>query len=289
MKSIQVPSPTITTTHIDILEGISWHSEPFADYKEVATALQSKQPYTVTILIEHLKPALRAKKEYVKYIKQPRLSKYKEAINASFNNNYGDKADSVYSGWLQKYRPLFTERDLFANPDVLDNHILKHELEPRYRQSVLAAAKDHKELFRERHWARRDRYYKLPEPLQYIDWRTPYDNLFIWHESGQRLAERGGNGSSTRRKINSKFIFGLLELNRTQPVPSFLFIYTSTNTLTFVKKFDSLCVPFYDIGLNYRIDEEERKSLLGTGQFIRYEDWTQVREITVNDGGEVVL
>ena len=115
-----------------------------------------------------------------------------------------------------------------------------------------------------------------------MDWRNPFDNIFVWEEDDHKIARRGGSGSSGSRETNSKFIFGLLELNKTQPVPSYLFVYSENNELIFVKEFDSLCIPDLDVGSNYdQISHQEADQLKRGGRFLRW-DWIEgISEVKV--------
>jgi hypothetical protein len=53
-----------------------------------------------------------------------------------------------------------------------------------------------------------------------VDWRNPFDNIFIWEEDGKKVFRKGGSGSSGGRETNSKFIFGLSLINKTKSIKS---------------------------------------------------------------------
>jgi len=135
-----------------------------------------------------------------------------------------------------------------------DDYIIENELEPRYKKEILRKHKNHEKLFGPRIKIERERYYNLPSPLNRIDWRNPYDNIFIWEGKDRKCFRKGGSGSSGGRQANSKFIFGLSLINKEFPVKSYLFLYSENNQLYFIKKFPSLAVPDYDIGSNYFLD-----------------------------------
>ena len=222
-----------------ILENISWFDGIFSDHQEVAKSLKNKNPYTITVILDNLKPELRNRKEYVRKTKYERSSQYRELLFEMFFEEYGDNpGNELFGQWLDKH-----QRD--------DEAVIKHELEPRYRQKILARFKNHERLFQKRFWTDRERYYHLPEPLNSIDWRMPFDNLFIWTENGQKIARRGGSSSSGARETNSIFGFGLMDLNKIHPVPSYLFLYSDENKLFFIRKFNRLCLPDYGLGENY--------------------------------------
>lgn len=136
-------------------------------------------------------------------------------------------------------------------------------------------------MFQQRFHTERDRYYNLPEPLNRIDWRNPYDDIFIWTENGKRVARRGGSGSSGGREVNSMFIYGLLQINKTNPIPSYLFLYSDDNKLLFIRKFDSLCVPDYDIGSNYDLSVLEENKIKKGGLFLRWDSFDKVKNIQI--------
>lgn len=264
-----------------IFENISWSWDNLRTHYEVIAALKGKNPYTITVLIERLKYGYRNKKEYVKKIKTPTVSKYRELLYDYFFEEYGkEEENKVYGQWLDKYRPL---REKERKYEFVDEYIVKHEFEPRYGQKILKRFKNHEKLFKERFIIERDRYYNLPEPLAHIDWRNPFDNIFIWEENGKKVARRGGSGSSGSRETNSIFIFGLLELNKIKPVPSYLFLYSEKNTFLFIKRLNSLCVPLYDIGANYNLDYSEAKKLKESGMFILWDVIDKIKEVEIRN------
>lgn len=265
-----------------ILENVSWYYGSFHSHHDVAVALKDKHPYTITVLIELLNYKLRNKKEYVKKTYFPRASKYKQILYEMFSKEFrSDNGHSVYGEWLKKYRPLFTIKDIEKNVNVVDDYIIEHELEPRYKQKILARFKNYEKLFKERREIHRERRYNLPEPLDHLDRRNPFDTIFVWEENGKKIARKGGSGSSGSRETNSKFIYGLLELNKIQPVPSYIFVYSENNELLFVKKFESLCIPEFDVGSNYNIDRAEAKELEQGGKFLQWGVLDKISKIKV--------
>jgi hypothetical protein len=255
-----------------LLEHISWSQTHFPDHLAITASLENKRPYTITIIIAHLKEELRNKKEYVRKTKVPIMSKYNEALFDLFYEEFGQwNANAMYAQWLDKYRNIWQKG---AAHSSIDDYIFEKELEPRYRKSILARYKNHEKLFKDRVRIDRERYYRLPDPLQWFDWRCPYDDLFIWEENGQKVARRGGSGSSGARETNSMFILGLLELNKHAPIPSFLFVYTEMNELKFLKRFDRLCVPHLDIGANYPAYTYQQVEEMERGEyFVQWDLW----------------
>ena len=170
-----------------LLENFNCPEEKFAGHKDIAGKLACRNPYTITILIENLDPGLWRKKDYTKQIKTERKSRYVEGILKELFDEYGDRrGNELYGEWLAKYRPAI-EKSL-----DIDDYIFKHELEPRYKKKVLHALKQYKDIHKQRYLVSFERYYRLPDPLDYIDWRTPYDNIFVWEKNGKKYFERGG-------------------------------------------------------------------------------------------------
>lgn len=253
-----------------IFENIVWSQNVFHSHHDISTALENKHPYTITMLIETLSFKLRNKKEYVQKTKVPTASRYKEILYDEFFKEYGQAEGSrIFSEWLKKYQPLWQKEQKY---EFVDEYIIVNEFESRYRQKILAKFKNRDALFKDRFETVKRRYYNLPEPLNYLDYRNSYDNIFVWQEASQKVARRGGSGASGSRETNSMFILGLLELSQKQPVSSYLFIYSDENKLLFVKKFDYLCVPMYDIGSNYWLENEEVEKLKRNGTFLRWID-----------------
>lgn len=260
-----------------LFANISWSQDTFRSHHDIAVALGNKNPYTIAILIETLNYKLRNKKAYVKKKKMPTVSRYRELLYQEFFKEFGEfEGNRLFGDWLDKYRSVWQKEPKYES---VNEYIITNEFEPRYRQKILARFKNHTALFKERFRIERSRYYNLPEPLDYIDHRNPYDNIFVWEENGRKVARRGGSGSSGSRETNSMFIFGLLELNQKQPIPSYLFIYSDENKLLFVKKFDRLCVPLYDIGSNYQLDKTDMEGLKQNGIFLQWNEISKIKEI----------
>ncbi len=275
-KIILNPSTLSENFDKNLFENITY-GPSFYDHQEVVTQLRDKNPYTITVVIESLKYEYWNRKEYVKKTKVPIISQYRELLYDMFNKEYGrQESNDIYREWLNKYRPLHEKEGKY---EMVDEYIINQELEPRYKQKILERFKNHEQLFKNRFRIDRNRYYNLPKPLDYIDWRTPYDNIFVWEENGQKLARRGGSGSSGARETNSIFVFGLLKLNKTHPIPSYLFLYSEKNKLLFVKKFNSLCLPRFDIGSNYDLEYSEQERLKQSGTFLHWDVINEIKEI----------
>ncbi len=245
---------------LDILKDISWSSKSFNSLEEIAKELKDKEPYLVSIYIENLRWELRHRKEYVELTKEPISTLYHELLFKYLYEEFGnDNLNDIYGKWLDKYN-----RD--------DDLILKMEIEPRYKAKILAKYHNHTKLFKNRVRYKRERHYNLPEPLNWIDWRTLFDNLFIWQNGNKKYAHRGGSGSSGAREINSMFIYALMKLNKTNPIPSYLMVYTDNNKLKLIKKFNSLTVPDYDIGSNYQIESKVSSELRENTRLLEWKD-----------------
>lgn len=258
-----------------LLEGVDYADTNYRDHKEIFHKLKNKQPYTVTILIENLDPILWRRKDYCKQTRVKKQSRYIDFLYKAFYKDYFNnerRANEVYSKWLDKYRKLWIREH--KNYDI-DDYIIRYELEPRYKNNILKRYSNHRELFKARYYIDTERFYHLPAPLNHIDWRNPYDNIFVWKEGNRKLAVRGGSGSSGQREINSKFIYGYSLINNYITVPSSLFIYGHRNTLWFIKQFSSLSLPAFDIGSNYLLSREEEKLVL---RKTRVFEWEVARE-----------
>lgn len=261
------------------MENISWSYRSFRSHREIATGLRNQNPYTVAILIENLNHKLWNKKEYVKKTRVSVPTKYRQTLYEMFFEEYGEGGgNELYGKWLDKYRPVWLGE---GKRQEIDDYIITKEFEPRYKQKILNKFKNHRELFGERFITERERYYRLPEPLDYVDWRNPYDNIFVWEENGKKVARRGGSGSSGGRETNSMFSFGFLEINRRKPVPSYLFLYSGKNKLLFIRKFDRLCLPDYDIGSNYYLGTSEIEGIKKGGMFLKWVEREGIKSLDI--------
>ncbi|MBI4991424.1 hypothetical protein HZB96_05010 [Candidatus Gottesmanbacteria bacterium] len=260
-----------------IFENIEYSYDNLSSHIEVAGNLESKHPYTITILIENLNQNLWRRKEYVKQNKLLIQTKYTELLYRYFFEEYGEeKGNTLYSQFLEKYRSRWIKAKQQYD---IDDYIVNHELEPRYKKIILQRFKDIEKLQKPRYRIERERYYRLPSPFDHIDWRNPYDNIFIWREGKKSFARRGGGGSSGQREFNSKFIYGYALINKKHPVPSYIFIYNSQNLLRFIKKFRSLTVPRYDIGSNYFLPHETEIRILNKVRFLEWNILDNINEI----------
>lgn len=251
----------------------------FSTHKEIAQKLKDKSPYIITVIINCLNPRFWNNKKYVEKIKIPIDPLYKELLYKYFFDEFGDKeGNELYAKWLDRYRAKLLKEKMRKN---LDGYIIENELEPRYKEKILKKYKDYESLFKPRSRIERKRYYNLPQPLNHIDWRNPYDNIFIWEEKGKKFFRKGGSGSSGGRETNSKFIFGFSLINQIKPIPSYLFLYGDDNQLYFIKRFSSLTVPRYDIGSNYTIKRSEEEKIFSKTNFIAWKDFIRAKEIKI--------
>lgn len=250
------------------------------DHKAIAKKLKNKNPYTITIIIDNLNPKFWNNKKYVEKTHLSKQSLYRELLYKYFFAEFDHRAgNELYAKWLDKYRDAW-KKDKMKND--LDDYIIKNELEPRYREKILKKYKNHEKLFKSRIEIHKERYYDLPYPLNRVDWRNPYDNIFVWEENGKKFFRKGGSGSSGGREENSKFIFGFSLINKKKPVKSYLFLYSDDNTLYFIKEFLSLAVPYYDIGWNYPLKGEEEKKILSKTNLIEWKDFIKLKEVNVS-------
>ena len=267
---------------ITIFEDIEYSFMPLMSHKEVVKELADKDPFLITVIIETLKPEYWRKKKYAKQTRVTIPSRYTEFLYQYFFEEHGkERGNKIYAGWLKKYRSRWKKE---GKKREIDNYIIENELEARYKNKILGRYKNIQKLKKSRFKIRKERYYHLSPPLNRVDWRNPYDNIFIWHDNGHKFARRGGSGSSGQREINSRFAFGLSLINHARMVSSYLFLYSDENRLFFIKKFQSLCLPAYDIGSNYFLSSDEEDKVLKGTNFLRWEALFKVDEITIEGG-----
>lgn len=244
-----------------LLQGLEYSYDHFKSHKEIYRKLKNKNPYTITVLIDHLKPEYWNRKEYVKKTKIECIPKFTQLLYEYLGKEYDGRnaANQIYGEWLDKYRPILKKQN--SKKDI-DEYIQEVELVPRYKEEIFKRFKNHQKLLSPYCRTNRERYYNLPEPLNRVDWRNSFDNIFIWFDGDRKLISRGGSGGSGSREINSKFIYGLALINKEKPVPSYLFLYSRDNELKFIQAFDELCVPNFDVGSNYHLDWDDRKQII---------------------------
>lgn len=253
--------------------------ESLVSHKEIAKKLKNKNPYLIAVIVDNLNPKFWNNKKYVAKTKIRILPLYRELLYKyffdEFNQNGGNE---LYAKWLAKYRAVWEKE---KKKKDLDAYIIKNELEPRYKEKILKKYKNREKLFEPRTEIIRKRYYNLPYPLDHIDWRNPYDNIFVWEEGGKKFFRKGGSGSSGGRETNSKFIYGFSLINKKKPIKSYLFLYSDDNRLYFIKEFSSLTVPRYDIGSNYFLKSNEEGKILNGINLIEWVDFNKLKKVKI--------
>lgn len=262
-----------------IFENIIRFDGYFPSHESVYRHIKNKSPYTITIINESLQPEFYRRKEYGKSTRIPITSKYQELLWKAFVDQYGEQTcQKMYAKFLKTYRPYLKKN---GNIDEIDDLIFERELEPRYKAQIFKKYRDLEKLKRPRFLLDWERYYNVPEPFTHIDWRNPYDAIFVWSEKGQKVAMRGGSGSSGAREVNSKCIFGFSKINQVLRVPSYLFLYNNKNQLLFIKRFSSLCIPRYDIGSNYHLSQRNEDTLLRGTKLLTWNMLDNIKNITI--------
>lgn len=278
MASYQIPI-THQPPDLSLLTGLTWKND-YLPYEELAKYLANKHPYSITIVLDNLSPELRNHKTHVQKTQHVWASRYHELLHQLLTSELGkETAGEQYRQWLEKYRQRWINEGQIKD---IDDYILELEIEPRYQKIIQGRYKNIEKLKKPRFAIHRERYYNLPEPITHVDWRSPYDNLFIWTENGQKYVARGGSGSSGARETNSLFIFALGLLNQKQPISSHLFLYDKTNQLYQLHSFSTLTVPKYDIGANYRLETTRQKQVLRGTHFMWWENFAELQKLFVS-------
>jgi hypothetical protein len=253
--------------------------DSFVSHREIAKKLKNKNPRTITMIIDNLNPKFWSNKKYVEKTKIQTQSPYRELLYKYFFDEFGqEKGHKLYARWLDKYRAVWKKE---KKKKELDDYVIKSELNPRYKEKILKKYKNQEKLFKPRTEIDRKRYYNLPHPLDHIDWRNSYDNIFVWEENGKKFFRKGGSGSSGGRATNSKFIYGFSLINKSKPIKSYLFLYSDDNQLYFIKEFSSLTVPRYDIGSNYFLKSGKGEKILAGVNLIEWEDFNKLKKIKI--------
>lgn len=279
-KNIKINSSNLVRKYdVGILTVDEHYLDLFSTHKEIAKKLKNKNPYTITVIIDNLNSKFWNNKKYVEKTQLPKQSLYRELLYEYFFVEFDNRAgNELYAKWLDKYRAVWEEEKMKKE---IDDYIIKNELEPRYKEKILKKYKNHEKLFALRTEVKRNRYYNLPQPLNRVDWRNPYDNIFVWEENGKKVFRKGGSGSSGGRETNSKFILGFSLINKIKPIKSFLFLYGGDNKLYFIKEFSSMTVPRYDIGCNYHLKYEEIEEIISKTTLIEWKDFNKLTKMNV--------
>ncbi len=242
--------PIVDSSIIDLLSDLKFnYSEDTYNHKKLAGFLMDKDLILFNIIINRLDPRLSNKKEFVEKHREKIFSKYKELIWKELERDYGgyNLLNETYGQWLDELKTNWDKKKYSS----IDDHIMGEIIEPKYKQKILSRYKNHTKLMQERFETSRKRYYKLPEPLDYIDWRTAYDNLFIFIDGNKKYVARGLSGNSSAREIKSRFSYAYALVNQKRPITSYFLLYSSKNELLHMDKFENLCIITNDIGSNY--------------------------------------
>ncbi len=266
-----IPNPVFNR---QLFEKLNYDHYGLTDHEKIAKELIDKNPCTITVILDNLDYKLWRRKTYASQTKIELISRYHELIWEAFEDNCGHdqlKLNKIYGKWLKKYKNN-------------DEEIMKKELETKYGKEVIKRFRNVGKNMQPRFKIKYERLYNLPEPLNRVDWRNSFDNIFIWEENGKKYYSRGGSGSSGARERNSAFIFGLSLINAKKSVPSHLFLYNDQNELLFLKSFPSLTVPSLDVGSNYFLSHEEEKRILKKVNFVDWNMWGNLKELTIYQG-----
>lgn len=280
IKTIKINATTLKSEYAPEIFAVDEVSfEHFKDHEDITKKMKNKNPYTITVIIDNLDWKLSNNKKYVEKRKEEIPPLYDELLYKYFFDEFGQwDGNELYAKWLKKYRGIWKKEKM---KNELDYYIVKGELEPRYREKILKKYKNHEKLFRSRTETHRKRHYNLSKPLDHIDWRNPYDNIFVWEENGMKVFRRGGSGSSSGRQINSKFIFGFSLINKIKPMKSYLFLYGDNNQLYFIEEFSTLTIPRSDIGSNYFLKHKEELKILEKVHLLDWKGFVKAEEIHV--------
>lgn len=266
-------------TDFALFENIKYALDNFHGHAAIYKKLHDKNPFTITIIVDCLNPKFYNNKKYVKNTKYAINSKYIELLYEHFFDEFGRYDGNIlYAKWLDKYRPVWNKE---KRKKEIDDYIITGELEPRYANKIIRRFKNLEKIKQPQVRTERERYYNLPTPLNHIDYRNPYDNIFVWEDENKKYCVRGGSGSSGQREINSKFIFGFALINKERSIESHLYIYNDHNKLAHVKSFDMLTVPRYDIGSNYFLSSQEKGEFLKGVNLIEWKNFAKAETITI--------
>lgn len=277
--------PIADNSIIDLLSDLKFDSpEVPYDHKNLSKFLIDKDLILFNILINRLDPLLSNKKEFVEKHRREIFSKYKEQIWKELEKEYGgfNNTNQVYAEWLDKLKTTWN-KEKYSD---IDEHIMSEIIEPKYKQKILKRYSNHEKLMESRFETHRKRYYKLPEPLNHIDWRTSYDNLFIFIDAGKKYVARGLSGNSSAREIKSRFSYAYALVNQQRPIVSYFLLYSSKNKLLYMDKFEKLCIISNDIGSNYHETVEKdifKGSLLAS---FDYSNLFNPKKLLIRDGLE---
>lgn len=148
IRKISISEKTLSKNYPkDIFSNFSYAYNLSTDHKEITKKLIDKNPYTITVIIDNLNSKLWRNKKYAQPIRINILPKYTELLYKYFFEEYGN-----HEG----------------------NEVYRKYLE-KYRSAW------------KQDGMKRERYYNLPSPLDHVDWRNPYDNIFVWQEGDKKL------------------------------------------------------------------------------------------------------
>lgn len=270
----------------EIFQNIEYYSHRYFDdsnsHKAIAKDLQNKSPYSIIVYIDRLKYENWRKKEFVKKTKVELIPKYKELLFKYAENEFGgwSQMNNEYAKWLEKYKNTWDKKKY----KDIDEHIIHYEMESRYKEAIFRKYRNHEKLMEPRFEIRKDRYYRLPEPFTHVDWRNPFDNIFVWSEGDKKYTVRGGTGGSGGREINTKYSYAFSLINQKQKIPTYLFLYDRDNELKFITKLARYCT-VSDVGCNYHPDREEVKQAMQGCLQVHYERGEEfyLKELTIRE------
>jgi hypothetical protein len=230
-----------------------------SDHRQLARLMKQAHcsPFTIIIEEELLDPSHSWDKRYVKITTEHIVSELDETVlryfereinarMAKFLEQDRDAENRYFRKLLKEYYPQ-------ARRILRDRY---KELYPRVWKKKFTM----EEISKPREKRHRERFYTIPEPLNYWDNRNAYQQYFAIPE--YKVLWQGGGGSSGQRETQSKFGFAFALYNQTHAIPSHIFVFDKDNILRYVDTLKKLCLAPSDMGSNYQLNHEEMRQLL---------------------------
>ena len=228
-------------------------------HDEIARELMQSRlrPRSIIVFEELLDDAHWNDKRFVKITREKIISEIDEAVF----RNFGQELNERMAEYLKKHQDPDDEhlkaliREYYASA----RQILRYQYKENYPRSWKKKFSSRK-ITAPRVEVRRERLYKMPQPLCWWDGRNRYQQYFMM--PSQKAVCHGGGAGSSQRKTQSLFGLAFSLVDSQKRIPTHILVYNRHNELLFVITVNRFCLVANDVGSNYDLPYDKVRGLL---------------------------
>jgi len=214
-------------------------------------------PRSIIVFEELLDDTHRNDKRFVKITRDKIISEIDEVVF----RNFGQDLNERMAEYLKKHRDpddghlKVLIREYYPSARQILRHQYKQN-HPRSWKKKLSSRK----ITAPRVEVRRERLYKMPQPMCWWDGRNRYQQYFMM--PSQKAVCQGGGAGSSQRETQSLFGLAFSLVDSKKRIPTHILVYSSHNELLFVITVNRLCLVATDVGSNYDLPYDKVRGRL---------------------------